>query len=223
MDRWALFISAVRTRWLLLGLSLALALAACSRPGAAPTRGEPGVTPASSPPKKAGEAPKQTCGALSYGLHHRPGDTLEAIAGRRAGDVPCAVPCDPAPTFALGPLGRNEHGGYGFLSLKTAACQAPGMPLPIGSCSATCNGADRLGRVSVELADKTEPERERLCRAFEQRRGPPDVGSCDCLKDDLVWLPSATEAGVVLHFMGTWTYECGFDPDTYLPTHFPGH
>lgn len=229
---------------------VALALVACTRQGPTPAGGDSTGAAVSNAPSaqpmgvgirgdagsgdagedakgtglpEAAAVPKKPCGELSYGIHYRAADTVEAIARRRAGNVPCAVPCEPTPPFATGPIQRDEHGGYGFLDLKDEVCQAPGMDLPIGGCSATCNGSDKLGKVSVELAHKSDDERQRLCKAFEKHRGPPDVGSCDCLKDDIVWLPSETEAGIVLYFMGTWTYDCGFAPNTYNPRFFPGH
>ena len=162
-----------------------------------------------------------SCGQLAYGLHHNPGDTLADIGRRRVGKTACAMPCDPPPSFATGPLGRNEHGGYAFLDLEAPACQLDGMSLPIASCHATCEKNDLLGRLSVELSTKDDEARIRLCRAFEGRMGAPTVGSCACPNDDIVWRPRHDEPGVILQFRGHYTLDCGFPDENYLPTHPP--
>lgn len=161
------------------------------------------------------------CGELSYGIHHNPGDDLQDIEARVVGTIPCAVDCDPQPEFATGPIGRNEHGGYGFVGLQPKRCNFEGMNFGIAECFATCDDQDLLGQVHVELRNESVRSRARLCLAFQKRRGPPDVGSCDCLEDDIVWRPSATEAGVSLNFMGTYVLDCGFPPANYLPTRYP--
>lgn len=192
-------------------LAIALALAGCT-----PTR--PAEPRPASDPRSDGPAAPGKCGALSYGLHHRPGDSLETIAQRQAGTITCASPCDPTPPFATGPLARNEHGGYGFFDLNTDRCQFPGMNASIARCHATCEGHDRLGRIDVETLPAGDSARATLCREFAARRGPPDLGSCECLDDDIVWLPTPALAGVVLRFMGHYTLECGFPEANYTPT-----
>ena len=198
-------------------------------PASPPDSGSNGVPPAGSPsngaarastngPKRAPARDQGKCGDLSYGIHRRLGDRIGDIEARRAGQLPCAIPCDPKPPFATGRLGRNEHGGYGFLDITPEHCQFKGMDLPIAKCHATCEKQDRLGSLSIELTLHDEGARATLCRAFEQRRGPPDVGSCECLKDDIEWLPSKTEAAAVLHFLGTYSLDCGFPPANYLPS-----
>lgn len=194
-------------------LPIVLAILACT-----PTRPpEPQVVPAGGDDA----APPAKCGARSSGMH-RPGDSLEAIAQRKLGGLACATACDPKPAFATRPLARNEHGGYGFLDVTTDVCQSPGMNLPISGCHATCDGHDRLGRLDVETRPASDSSRATLCRALTAERGPASVGSCDCLEHDIVWLPSATLAGVVLHHQGTYTLDCGFPEAHYAPTREPG-
>jgi hypothetical protein len=188
-------------------------LAACT--SHEPASSEPG------PPQKETVKP-EGCGELSYGIHYNPGDDFEAIAARRLGAIQCATPCDPKPEFALSPEGRNEHGGYGFIEIDPAQCEFPGMPLGVASCVGVCDGADVLGQFQVALGDETPESRLRLCRAFEQRWGPPDVGSCDCTDDEIVWRPRSDEPGAVLNFMGTYLLDCGFPPGNYLPKYPPG-
>jgi hypothetical protein len=196
-------------------LVIALAVAGCT----STQPPEPRAPPTSEPHDPTTDG---RCGALSYGIHHRSGDTLETIAQRTAGTIACATVCGPKPAFATSPLARNEHGGYGFLDVAPDACQFPGMQLPIADCHATCEGQDRLGRLEVDTHPASDATRAVLCREFVAQRGPPSVGSCACLDDDIVWLPTPTLAGVVLHFKGTYTLDCGFPGANYTPTREPG-
>lgn len=177
----------------------------------------PEPRPASGPPLDDTTTPGN-CGAQSYGVHRRSGDTLETIAQRQAGTITCATPCDPTPAFATRALARNEHGGYGSLELDADPCQFPGMNASIARCHATCEAHDRLGRIDVDTQPADDTARATLCLAFTAQRGPPGVGSCDCLADDIVWLPTPTLAGVVLRFNGTYTLECGFPEANYTHT-----
>lgn len=198
-------------------IALAVLAAACTSHESPPSE--------ASPPHEAeaeAEPDARGCGELSYGIHHNPGDSFEHIAARRLGRIACATPCDPTPEFARAPEGRNEHGGYGFIELDPAACELPGTSLGIERCTGVCEGGDVLGQFQIELADQTDEARARICWALEQRWGPPDVGSCDCIDDEVVWRPRADEPGAVLNFMGHYLLDCGFPPASYLPTHPPG-
>ena len=165
---------------------------------------------------------KHGCGERSYGIHHNPGDSFEAIGARRVGAIACATPCVPTPGFARGAEGRNEHGGYGFIEIEPSACELPGTSLGVESCIGQCEREHLLGQLQIELADQTTASRERICRALEARWGPPDVGDCDCIDDEIVWLPRPDEPGAVLHFMGHYTLDCGFPPGNYAPEFSPG-
>lgn len=166
-------------------------------------------------------AKPEGCGELSYGIHHNPGETFEVIGARRLGTIACATPCDPMPAFARAPEGRNEHGGYGFMELDPSACELPGTTLGVESCLGMCDVNDVLGKFQITLSDQTQESCQRICRALERRWGPPDVGDCDCLDDEIVWYPRASEPGAVLNFMGHYLLDCGFPDGNYLPTHPP--
>lgn len=174
------------------------------------------------PPSSEPSREPDGCGELSYGIHHNPGDDFATIAGRRLGTIACAAACNPKPEFALSPEGRNEHGGYGFMTIEPSRCELPGTPLGIESCVGVCDRQDVLGQFQVTLADRTPESRARVCRALQERWGPPDVGSCECIDDEIVWRPRADEPGAVLQFMGSYLIECGFPDGNYLPEHSPG-
>jgi hypothetical protein len=177
-----------------------------------------------SPPREQepeAESEPQGCGKRVYGKQYNPRDTFEQIAARRVGGIQCAIECDPMPAFALGPLGRDEHGGYGFLDLDPAACELPGTPLGIESCYGTCDRNDVLGKLSITLTDQTPESRARICRALEQRWGPPDIGTCDCIDDDIVWRPRADEPGAALAFKGHYRLDCGFPHANYVMRYPP--
>ena len=181
--------------------------------------------PEASPPREREtevELDARGCGERAYGIHHNPGDSFELIAARRLGAIACATPCNPKPGFARAPEGRNEHGGYGFIELEPVACELPGTSLGIDRCIGICDGGDVLGQFQIELVDQTTEARLRICRALEQRWGPPDVGSCDCMDDEIVWRPRADEPGAVLNFMGHYLLDCGFPPVNYSPQYPPG-
>jgi hypothetical protein len=195
-------------------LTAALAVLAVPAPLGCRASGRSNVGPA---PARSQAASGNPCGAVSYGIRHNPGDRFDDVARRRIGRIACAVPCEPAPAFAIGGLGRNEHGGYSYIDVDPSFCQFEGMELPIAKCFATCEGHDWLGRTHIELRTGDHTDRAELCRLFERRRGPPSVGSCDCPADEIVWRPSASEAGLTLQYAGTYYLDCGFPEGNYQP------
>ncbi|WAS96662.1 hypothetical protein [Nannocystis punicea] len=203
------------TLWRLCSLLTASAMVGCT-----PTPRSVAPPPPTAPAHGDGAAPGK-CGTRPYALHN-PRDTHQDIARRTSGAIACATPCEPRPAFATGSLGRNEHGGYGFLEVAVEACQFAGMDVDISACHAVCEGQDLLGRLRVETRPRGPAAHTTLCRKFEALRGPPNIGSCDCLQDDIVWLPTPELAGVELNFMGTYTLDCGFPEANYTPTRLPG-
>ncbi len=139
----------------------------------------------------------------------------EAQAARRTVlGFRCLQPCAALASVAAGRLGRDEHGGHGYLAIKPSSCLLPGLDAGFAKCTATCDRANRLGSLSIEYPVQTARRWRTHCQAVVARYGPPDEGSCT-KRGDVQWLATPTSPRIDVDPGGSVTLDCGLPSVAY--------